>query len=349
MPLIFNTLNFLATCNIPVQVAGRSRKDRSFSSPVTNTSFRAKRVTLQTEQRDWRAWFVAVTVHGPHISRAPQSRSKTSSPHSGTLLHQRKLGGPGAAPGGTVPTASPNFPSLGFPLPRATSTAIPRPHRRRASSRRDKSGRTRRPGVREAGVAPPHPQPWPPLGTSTPQGLPLPFPLTRQAARKKAEAAPLGSRPPGGGSRRRASGRAVAGAGGRGDAARRFPGSGRWGCAELRAHCPMWVPRPRVLSGTLRKARRREVGRVGEVFGPGTLSPKSGSRNEVDPTDFLEPSRGRGRTLAGSLSHVSPVHYGWAIVKYSDKAAAGPGCVHWTLLPGENAATLWERGFVVCF
>lgn len=134
-------------------------------------------------------------VGGSYRPRTPQSRIKMSSPHSGTLVHLRKPGEPGAAPGGTTPTASPNFPSLGFPLPRATSTAIPRPHRRRASSRRHKPSRTRRPGVREAGVAPPHAQPWPPLGTSTPQGLPLPFTLTRQAARKKAEAAPLWSRP----------------------------------------------------------------------------------------------------------------------------------------------------------
>lgn len=88
---------------------------------------------------------------------------------------------------------SANFPSLGFPLPRATSSAIPRPHRRRAASRRAKGGRTRRPGAREAWVAPPHSQPRPPLGTSTPQGLPLPFPLT---ARQEGEGGSRSARAP---------------------------------------------------------------------------------------------------------------------------------------------------------
>lgn len=75
-------------------------------------------------------------------------------------------------------------------------------------------------------------------------------------------------------------------------------------------------------------------------------------RNEVEPADFLEPSRGRGGTLAHFLTHRSLVLYSRTMVKYlkiQTKQQPGWDVSSEPCYQGGNAATLWERDFVVCF
>lgn len=118
----------------------------------------------------------------------------------------------------------------------------------------------------------------------------------RQAGKWKAEAAPFRSRPQAGwnrsgwGSRGRASGGAIAPAraGGRGDAVRWFRVRGRW--SPHAASCALSLGRRGLASG---------VGRWrGDGVSEDSQPQRAVRRNEVDPADFLEPSRGRGGTLA---------------------------------------------------
>lgn len=131
---------------------------------------------------------MVVTVHGPYTSRAPQSQPKTSSLRFQAYYPTSKSRGVPKLHLAALQLQLPSdFPSLGFPLPRATSTVIPRLQRFRVPPCRAEPGRTRRPGSRRAGAAPPHAQPGPPLATHNPYRLPLPFPLTakQEGGRRK--------------------------------------------------------------------------------------------------------------------------------------------------------------------